>query len=152
MMLSKSTEYATRALIFIQLQNWMKKRPGVLEIATEIEAPTAFTAKILHILTTHKLLNSMKGRGGGFYFADNQSELTVYEIILVMEGGGMFTECGIGLNGCSDENPCPLHDQYEKIRAQLLMLAKSETISSMAGKIQDGQAVLNRITKNQLIH
>ena len=146
-MLSKSTEYATRALIFVQLQNWMGKRPGVLEIANEIESPTAFTAKILHILTTHKLLNSLKGRGGGFFFTDNQAELTVYEIILVMEGDALFTECGMGLSNCSDENPCPLHDQYEKIRAQLLMLVKTETISSLATKIQDGQAVLNRILR-----
>jgi Rrf2 family protein len=143
-MLAKSTEYAIRGLVFVQLQNWMGQRPGVTEIAREIEAPAAFSAKILHTLTTHKLLHSMKGRGGGFYFTDNQSALTIYEIILVMEGDGLFTECGIGLKNCSDKNPCPIHDQYEKIRNQLLVLAKSETISSMAKKIRDGHAVLNR--------
>jgi Rrf2 family protein len=147
MILSKSTEYAIRALIFVQLQNWMQKRPGVLEIAQEIEAPTAFSAKILHLLTMHKLLNSMKGRGGGFYFTDNQTKLTIYEIILVMEGDALFTECGIGLSNCSDINPCPLHDQYVEIRDQLLALAKVETISSMANKIKAGHAVLSRITQ-----
>jgi len=151
-MLSKSTEYAIRALVFIQLQNWKEKRPGVLEIAEEIEAPTAFTAKILHTLTTHKLLHSMKGRGGGFYFTDNQTALTVYDIILVMDGDRLFTECWIGLKNCSDENPCPLHDQYVKIRNQLLVLAKSETVRSMAQKIQDGHAVLNRLFHSQINH
>jgi Rrf2 family protein len=150
-MLSKSTEYAIRALIFVQLQNWKEKRPGVSEIAKEIEAPTAFSAKILHTLTTHKLLNSMKGRGGGFYFTDDQAELTLYEIILVMEDDSLFTECGIGLRNCSEENPCPLHDQYRRIRDQLLILTKSETISSMAMKIRDGQAVLSRITQIHLV-
>jgi Rrf2 family protein len=144
-MLSKGTEYAIRALVFIQLQNWMDKRPGVSEIAKEIEAPAAFSAKILHILTTHKLLNSMKGRGGGFYFADHQSDLSLYKIILVMEGDGLFTHCGIGLKNCSDANPCPLHEQFVQIRDGLLNLAKTETISSLANKIREGQAVLNRI-------
>jgi len=151
MMLSKSTEYAIRALVFVQLQNWKGKRPGVSEIAKEIEAPTAFSAKILHTLTTHRLLNSLKGRGGGFYFTDNQSALTVYEIILVMEGNGLFTECGIGLKNCSDENPCPLHNQYVKIRDQLLVLVKYETIVSMAKKIQNGHAVLSRMIQNHII-
>jgi Rrf2 family protein len=150
-MLSKSTEYAIRALIFVQLQNLMGKRPGVAEIAKEIEAPTAFSAKILHTLTSRKLLNSMKGRGGGFYFSDNQDELTVYEIILVMEGNVLFTECGIGLKNCSDENPCPFHEQYGRIREELQNLAKSETISSMAKKIMDGKAVLSRITHSHII-
>ena len=150
-MLSKSTEYALRALIFVQLQNLMENRPGVAEIAKEIEAPVAFSAKILHTLTSRKLLNSMKGRGGGFYFSDNQAELSVFDIILVMEGDSLFTECGIGLKNCSDDNPCPLHDQYGKIRDQLLALAKAETIHSMALKIKNGQAVLSRIAQNDLL-
>ena len=149
-MLSKSTEYAIRALIFVQLQNSMEKRPGVAEIAKEIESPVAFTAKILHNLTSRKLLNSIKGRGGGFFFSENQAEITVYEIILVMEGDALFTECGIGLSNCSDDNPCPLHDQYGEIRNQLLALAKIETINSMAMKIKTGKAVLSRITQREL--
>jgi DNA-binding IscR family transcriptional regulator len=93
----------------------------------------------------------MKGRGGGFYFSENQAELTVYEIIMVMEGDALFTECGMGLKHCSDANPCPLHDTYEKIRVQLLSLAKAETINSMAVKIKTGQAVLSRIADNHRI-
>ncbi|MEE4116985.1 MAG: Rrf2 family transcriptional regulator [Marinilabiliaceae bacterium] len=149
-MLSKSTEYAIRALIFVQLQNLSGERPGVAEIAREIEAPVAFTAKILHTLTSRKVLNSMKGRGGGFFFSEERADLTVHEIIFIMEGDALFTECGIGLSRCSDDNPCPLHDQYGKIRDQLLALAKLETINSMAEKIKTGQAVLNRITQNNL--
>ena len=150
-MLSKSTEYAIRALIFVQLKNLNGLRPGVAEIAKEIEAPVAFSAKILHTLTSRNVLNSMKGRGGGFFFSGTQAKQTVYEIILVMEGDGLFTECGIGLSNCSDDNPCPLHDQYGKIRDQLLALAKFESINSMALKIKTGQAVLSRITQNNLI-
>ena len=150
-MLSKSTEYAIRALIFVELQNLNGKRPGVAEIAKEIEAPVAFSAKILHTLTTRKVLNSMKGRGGGFFFSENKSQLTVYEIILIMEGDKLCTEGGIGLSNCSNDNPCPLHDQFEKIRDQLLSLAKAETIHSMALKIKSGKAVLSRITENNII-
>jgi Rrf2 family protein len=145
MMLSKSTEYAIRALVFVQLQNLEQKRPGVNEIAKEIEAPVAFSAKILHILTTHKLLHSMKGRGGGFFFTDNQTDLTFYDVILAMEGDGIFTECAIGLKSCSDENPCPIHGEYEKVREQLLSMSMNETILSMAQRIMEGEAVLNRI-------
>ena len=61
-MLTKSSKYAIRALVYIQLQNWNKQRPGADEIAREIEAPEAFLAKILQTLTKHKLLDSMKGR------------------------------------------------------------------------------------------
>ena len=142
-MITKSTKYAIRALVYIQLQNWQKKRPGVPEIAREIEAPEAYSAKILHTLTTHKLLDSMKGRGGGFFFFENQSDLTLYQVILIMEGDSIFTKCGFGLKNCSDAKPCPLHNEYSILREGLLNLSRSETIGSLAQKIVNKEAVLN---------
>jgi len=144
-MLAKTTEYAIRALVFIQLQNWEKKRPGVIEIAREIEAPTAFTAKVLHTLTTHQLLISMKGRGGGFFFSENESDLTLLKVIHVMEGDSLFKKCGFGLKQCSDVNPCPLHNDFIKVRDGLYNIVAGETIHSLAEKIRNGSAVLNRL-------
>jgi Rrf2 family protein len=144
-MLSKSTEYSIRALVFIQLVNWDNRRPGVKEIAEEIDAPVAFTAKMLHVMTTHQLLFSLKGRGGGFFFQENQSDHTLLDVIRITEGNRLFTKCGLGLKECNDENPCPLHEDYERIRDDLLRLVKSETIASLAKKINEGKAVLNRI-------
>ncbi|SMO77270.1 transcriptional regulator, BadM/Rrf2 family [Saccharicrinis carchari] len=144
-MLSKSTEYAIRALVFIQLRNWENKRPGVGEIAGEIEAPEAYTAKILQNLTKHQLLNSAKGRGGGFFFDENQSHLTLYQVIHVMEGDNCFHKCGFGLKSCHNDNPCPLHDKYIVVRDGFFEIAKTETISALSDSIRRGDAVLNRI-------
>jgi len=142
-MLSKSTEYAMRALVFVQLCNWEQKRPGVGEIAKEIEAPEAYTAKILQTLTKNQLLNSMKGRGGGFFFSENQSSLTLYDVIHVVEGDACFHKCGFGLKQCNDSNPCPLHEKHKVLRDGFFEIAKTETIKSLSEKILDGDAVLN---------
>lgn len=146
-MLTKSTEYAIRALVFVKLKNMEQKRPGVIEIASEIEAPTAFTAKILQTVTKHGLLGSMKGRGGGFFFNESDPELSLYKVIMVMEGDSIFTRCGFGLISCKDSRPCPLHDQYAAIREGYLRIAQTETIQSLANKIVKGEAVLNSIGK-----
>jgi Rrf2 family protein len=144
-MLSKSTAYAIRALVFVQLQNWEQKRPGVGEIAKEIEAPEAYTAKILQILTKNRLMESMKGRGGGFFFNDNHSNLSLYDVILVVEGDASFHKCGFGLKQCNNDNPCPLHEKYKLVRDGFFEIAKTETIKSLSDKILHGDAVLNRI-------
>jgi len=146
-MLSKSTEYAIRALVFIQLCNWERKRPGVGEIAKEIEAPLAYTAKILQTLTKNTLLNSMKGRGGGFFFDENQSNLTLYDVIHVMEGDASFHKCGFGLIQCNDKNPCPFHDKYKVLRDGFFEIVKTETIESLSEKIRHGDAVLNSVVQ-----
>jgi Rrf2 family protein len=144
-MLAKGTEYAIRALVYVQLQNWKAQRPGVIEIAREIEAPEAYSAKILQTLVRHQLLESMKGRGGGFFYDKYQSDITIYEVIHVMEGDGCFHKCGFGLKNCNSENPCPLHDEYIVVRDGFFNIAKSETIQTLSQKILDGKAVLSRL-------
>jgi Rrf2 family protein len=141
-MLAKNTEYAIRALVYIRLSNWKNKRPGVSEIAGEIEAPGAYLAKILQVLTRHRIINSRKGRGGGFQFINDSESPTLYDVILVMEGDACFRKCGFGFMNCNDADPCPLHEQYVSIRESFLTLARSETIASISRKIIDGKAVL----------
>ena len=143
--MSKSTEYAIRSLVFIRLRNLEIKRPGVAEIAREIEAPVAYSAKILHTLTKHGLLQSMKGRGGGFFFDEDRPALTLYEVVRVMEGDARFHDCAFGLKYCNEENPCPLHEHYASLRDGFFDMTKTETIDSLSRKILDGSAVLNHL-------
>ncbi|MFV0591875.1 MAG: RrF2 family transcriptional regulator [Draconibacterium sp.] len=144
-MLAKSTEYAIRALVYVQLKNWESKRPGVVEIAREIEAPEAFSAKILQTLTRHQLLDSAKGRGGGFFFNSEQTKLSLYEVVHVMEGDACFHRCGFGLKSCNNENPCPLHEQYKIVRDTFYDIVRKESIQSLSEKIRKGEAVLKRL-------
>jgi Rrf2 family protein len=144
-MLSKSSEYAIRAMVSVQLQNWELKRPGVSDVANHIEAPVAFTAKILQALTKNRLLRSVKGRGGGFFFSEDDNDVTLFQIVKVIEGEGIFHRCGFGMKNCSDGNPCPLHHQYKVVRNGFEDIVKNETIRSLAEKIHDGEAVLNSV-------
>jgi Rrf2 family protein len=144
-MLSKATEYAIRAMVYIAVKNRENQRPGYREIAREIEAPAHFTAKILQIMVRQSLLHSAKGRGGGFYCQANDRPVTIIEVIQHVEGLRLFTSCGIGLSQCSDTNPCPIHQEYAVIRNQYQKLAASTTIQSLADKIIRGDAVLNRL-------
>ena len=141
-MLTKGTEYAIRALVYIQLQSWKDKSPGIVEIAREIEAPEQYSAKILQTLTRHKLVKSMKGRGGGFFFDEDNEEITTYDVIHVLEGDDIFNKCGFGLKNCTDDNPCPLHNKYVKVRDDFYNIVISETIQSLSEKILNGKAVL----------
>ena len=67
-MFKKETEYALRSLVYIQLQNSKERRPGIAEIASEIETPQSFTAKILQRLVKQGFVESLKGINGGFFF------------------------------------------------------------------------------------
>jgi len=138
-MFSKETEYALRGLIYIQLQNLKGRRPGMVEIAKEIEAPTYYTGKILQRLVKQGFIESQKGKGGGFYFDSNKPELALKNVIVATESDKIFTGCGLGLRNCNDDNPCPLHPQYQSVRDSINQLMTEETIQSVANKIKQSK-------------
>lgn len=133
-MFNKETEYALRSLVYIQMRNLKEHRPGIAEIAKEIEAPHFFTAKILQRLVKHGVLHSLKGKGGGFYFEHGAPEMPIKDLIVLIEGGKVLTGCGFGLKHCNESNPCPLHEQYKAIREAINHLVSTETIQSLARK------------------
>jgi len=133
-MFKKETEYALRGLVYIQLQNLNNRKPGVSEIAKEIDAPHFYTAKILQRLVKIGFVSSLKGKNGGFYFEKDKVDIPLKKIITATEGEKIFTECGFGLKKCDNINPCPLHNQYGPIREAINNLVSNETIQSLALK------------------
>ena len=66
-MISKSCKYAIRAVAYVASKADEGVRMSVPEIAEGIDAPAAFTAKILGSLTRHRVITSLKGPYGGFF-------------------------------------------------------------------------------------
>jgi len=141
-MISKSCKYAIRAAIFIASQAGDNKKLGVKEIADEIEAPPAFTAKILQTLNKHKIVTSLKGPYGGFFCETYQLNLPVIDIVNAIDGTAVFKECVMGLHLCSDEHPCPMHHQYAEIRNNLLQSFQQTTLGSLASDLSGGNVYL----------
>ena len=145
-MFKKETEHALRALVYIQLQNTKGRRPGIAEIATEIETPQSFTAKILQRLVKQGFVESMKGINGGFFFNPEKENLPLKKIIVSIEGESLFSGCGFGLKHCDENNPCPLHFNYAPIREAINNLVTDETIQGLARKYnEDDKVILSRL-------
>lgn len=145
-MFKKETEYALRALAYIKLQNLNGRRPGIAEIASEIETPQSFTAKILQRMVKQGFVESLKGINGGFYFDTAKGDLQIKKVIISIEGDSLFNGCGFGLKHCDENNPCPLHFSYAPIREGIEKLVTEETIQSLALKLDKNEKfTLNRI-------
>lgn len=142
-MFNKETEYALRGLVYIKAQNSEGRKPGIAEIAEQIDAPQFYTAKILQRLVRQGFIESQKGKGGGFYFDTKKPELSLMELIIATEGDKLFCGCGFGLKQCDENNPCPLHDKYALIRNALNKLVTEENVQSLAQKTMKGEEMLS---------
>jgi len=138
-MLSNTCKYAIRAVIYLAL-NGNEKKIGIKEISKELEIPTPFLGKILQQLAKHKMLSSTKGPNGGFLLAKPAKEITLLNIIEIIDGLDLFNDCLIGLSTCSanahNDVQCPTHHKYLPISKQLYELFNTETIQVLADEIK----------------
>ncbi|MFV0346022.1 MAG: RrF2 family transcriptional regulator [Bacteroidales bacterium] len=132
-MFKKKTEYALRGLVYIQVQNQNGYKPGITEIADEIETPKHFMAKVLQRLVQQGFLKSTKGKNGGYSINPKKKALSLREVVVAIEGDAIFCGCAFGLTQCDEDSPCPLHESYSPIRDALNDFVDRETIQSLVG-------------------
>ncbi|HQZ24548.1 MAG TPA: Rrf2 family transcriptional regulator [Flavobacterium sp.] len=142
-MLSKTCEYAIRASIFIATQSSQNKRVTIKEIAKNIDSPQSFTAKILQILAKKEIVHSIKGIGGGFEIPkDDIKKINLAQIVIAIDGEALFTSCGLGIDHCSEERPCPLYNKFKGIRKELVFMLENTNLEEMAMDIRSGDSFL----------
>jgi len=125
-------QYEIWCLEYTQIQNYRGIKPGSHEIAKEIDVPRMLIAKIFQQLVRNGIIISVKGKRGGFYFDNNQPELTIKEVMQATGDCKILTECFLGISSCSPENPCPVHENWAKLRTAINTLVSTVTIQSLA--------------------
>ena len=138
-MFSKACEYAIKATIYIAQQSNQDRRVNVKEVAKSVNAPEAFTAKILQQLCRENILSSNRGKQGGFIFdLEKQKETKIFNLVTIIDGDGLFTNCGLGLHKCSSDNPCPVHDDFYLVRDNLVAMTQKYSFYDLAIKTENG--------------
>ena len=144
-MFSKACEYGIRASIYIAEQSLIDRKVGLIEVAQAIESPAAYTSKILQLLTRNNIINSGKGPTGGFSMDANElATIRLSDIVLAIDGDDIYNGCGLGLRKCNEKEPCPVHNQFKKIRDDLKLMVETTTIKSLAEDFEKGLTFLKR--------
>ena len=137
-MLSKSSKYAIRAVLFLSINSNENNKLSPIEIAKSIDIPAPFIAKILQELTKRGLISSLKGRGGGFYLTENNKKNSLISIVDSIDGVDKFQECMLGLPVCSGLNPCPMHNTIAPLRNNIVEHLTNKTIDELASEVKKG--------------
>lgn len=136
-MLSNTSKYAIRAVLYLAVHATDDKRIGIKKIADALNIPSPFLGKILQVLVRRKLLSSTKGPNGGFGIGKDIKHLTLYDVIVEMDGDDLFNSCLLGAGSCDDHKKkgkgyCALHNDYAPLRKQIVELYKSKSVRQLA--------------------
>ncbi len=134
-MLSKKCQYALHALKFIA-QHPVDKILTIREIADAENIPKKFLEVIMHDLKMAGILSSKKGNIGGYHFIRDPSQVTLLEVIRIIDGAVAMLPC-VSLNYyescgfCEDESTCGINAVFSKVRDETLKILSTTMISDL---------------------
>jgi Rrf2 family transcriptional regulator, iron-sulfur cluster assembly transcription factor len=132
---SRQCEYALQAVLYITSKD-SNGYTDIKEISAKLNIPQHFLAKILQNLSKSGLLKSQKGPSGGFALSTDPDDITLYQIVVAVDGDGFLTDCVLGLPVCDSDNPCPVHDRWRKLREDIYKMLAAKTVGQMTGEMQ----------------
>ncbi|MCO5166085.1 MAG: Rrf2 family transcriptional regulator [Planctomycetes bacterium] len=128
MILSRSADYALRALIYLAQVG--REQPVPLErVASEQRIPAALLSKILQTLVKAEVLRSHRGYGGGFVLVADPGTLTIDVVIQAIDGPFTVFECMEDEQFCHLCSCCKLRGKLYELQAAMLNVLRGVTIS-----------------------
>lgn len=134
-MLSKKTQYAFKALMHLAQQ---KEGEPVLiaEVSQKRNIPLKFLETILLELKKQGILESKKGKGGGYYLAKSPDKIFLAEVLRLIDGPIALLPC-VSLNfykqcGNCDEKYCGLHRIMCEVRDANLAILENKTVADIS--------------------
>jgi len=133
-MLSKKSQYAFKALAY--LTEKYKQGPVLIaEISRKKKIPLKFLENILLELKKADILDSKKGKGGGYFLKMDPAKVKVATIVRLVNGPIAMLPC-VSLyfyercKNC-DEKQCGLHDMMIEVRDASLAILENRTLSDL---------------------
>ncbi len=129
MLVTRETDYAVRTVLYLARNGG--KRVSVTEIAQAMQIPKTFLAKLLQRLVKQHLLISARGVNGGFQLARKPSEITLLDVMEVMQGPAAINVCAIDSGRCGLSISCTVHPVWVDIRKEVEKRLNKVTIAKL---------------------
>ena len=139
-MLTKKSKYGLKALLLLA-QDAAKGPLLVADIAEREGLPKKFLESILLELKCHGLLQSKKGRGGGYFLRRKPADITFGEVIRVLDGPLAAVPCVSQMAymecaECLDEQTCGVRLAMKEVRDATADILDNTTLADVNKRIR----------------
>lgn len=133
-MLSKKSQYAFKALEYLAAR-YNKGPVLIAEISEKKKIPLKFLENILLELKNSGILNSKKGKGGGYFLLKDPAQVKMATIIRLVNGPISMLPC-VSLyfyercRNCNEKR-CGMHDMMIEVRDATLHILENRTLKDL---------------------
>ena len=112
-MLSKTAEYALRAVTYLAEQQACDKTPSSANSLADVtKVPRRYLNRVLQDLVDAELIASRCGSRGGYELARAAETITILDVVNAVSTLARITACPLGLK--SHTSLCPLHAELDR--------------------------------------
>lgn len=134
-MLSRKSKYGLRAMLALAADAG-RGPVQAAELAEKQRLPRKFLEAILLDLKRHGLIDSKKGRGGGYVLSRKPGDITVGQIVRVLEGPLALTPCVSQTayrrcDECLDEETCGIRLAMKEVRDATAHILDNTTLAGL---------------------
>jgi Rrf2 family protein len=129
-MLSQTAEYALRAVLTIA-QEPGDAPVGAGHIASALRIPQNYLSKTLHQLARARVLESTRGKLGGFRLARPPERIPLLDVITPFDDITGRRTCLLGRPVCSDHNACPAHRRWKEVTEISAAFFRETTVADL---------------------
>ena len=134
-MLTKKAKYALQALLQLARENGQS--PVLIsELAQRERIPKKFLELILLYLKKHGILQSKKGKGGGYFLGKAPAAITMGQVIRILDGPLAPLPCVsqtayMKCQECKDEKTCGIRMVMKEVRDETARILDGTTLADV---------------------
>ena len=132
MQLHSSSKYAIRIMSFMANNNDIILF-NAKDISEVLHIPYKFLTKIMSDLVKANLINSIRGRDGGYKVSRPAEDIAIIEIINIYDEFKHKDECMLGIGKCDGQNICSLHDKWSKPKQLIEEMFENTSLKNLEG-------------------
>lgn len=129
-MLSQTSECAIRAVFELaraEAGAWV----GARTLARRLGISPTYLAKILQSLTREGVLESQRGKSGGFRLARPAGRVTLFQVVSPFEDLTATRRCLLGQPVCNDQAPCAAHHHWKQVGDRVAAFFRETTVGAL---------------------
>jgi Rrf2 family protein len=132
MLVTRETDYAVRCVLYLARDE--NQVTSVDEVARRMRIPRSFLAKIIQRLVRVGVVESIRGRNGGFKIAKKPSDISLLDITEAIQGPAYINFCAVNSRKCRICSTCLVHPIWIELQKALDGTLRAQTIDRLAGR------------------
>ena len=133
MELTRKGEYAIRGIVYLAGKP-IDKVCLLSDIATAVDVPPTFLAKIFQQFSKIGLVKSFRGTGGGFLLGRPPENITLLEVVEAVEGPIVPNRCVAAPNDCERSGFCNVHPVWKRVQEEVRSALAGVTLKELTNK------------------